>query len=166
MTEAPLLSARGLTKYYGDCLGCADVSFDLHEGEVLAVVGESGSGKSTLLGLLANELEPSRGEVRYRMREGGLRDLAALSEPDRRRLARTEWGFVRQDARDGLRMNVSAGANVGERLMALGERRYAGIRRAPPPGSTRSRSSATGSTTGRPASRAACASACRSPVTS
>ena len=46
----------------------------------------------------------------------------------RRRLARTDWGFVHQDARDGLRMGVSAGANVGERLMALGARHYGDIR--------------------------------------
>ena len=41
---------------------------------------------------------------------------------------RTDWGFVHQDPREGLRMGVSAGANVGERLMAVGERHYGGIR--------------------------------------
>jgi putative phosphonate transport system ATP-binding protein len=45
-------------------------------------------------------------------------------------LARTDWGYVHQDATQGLRMNVSAGANVGERLMALGERHYGRIRTA------------------------------------
>jgi putative phosphonate transport system ATP-binding protein len=35
---------------------------------------------------------------------------------------------VHQDARDGLRMGVSAGANVGERLMALGARHYGRVR--------------------------------------
>jgi putative phosphonate transport system ATP-binding protein len=43
-------------------------------------------------------------------------------------LLRTEWGFVRQDAVQGLRMNVSAGGNVGERLMAVGARHYGNIR--------------------------------------
>ncbi len=38
-------------------------------------------------------------------------------------------GFVNQDARDGLRMGVSAGANIGERLMAVGARHYGEIRR-------------------------------------
>ena len=95
---------------------------------MLAIVGESGSGKSTLLSLLATEAAPSAGSVLYRMRDGAVRDLATLSEAERRLLNRTDWGFVRQDARDGLRMNVSAGANVGERLMAVGARHYGRIR--------------------------------------
>ena len=41
---------------------------------------------------------------------------------------RTDWGFVHQDAREGLRMGVSAGANVGERMMAVGARHYGNIR--------------------------------------
>lgn len=128
MTDQPLLSARGLTKFYGPRLGCADVSFDLYEGEVLAVVGESGSGKSTLLGLLSTELQPTGGEALYRMRDAVVRNLYTLSEAERRFLLRTDWGFVRQDAREGLRMGVSAGANVGERLMAVGARHYGKIR--------------------------------------
>jgi putative phosphonate transport system ATP-binding protein len=128
--ETPLLQARDVTKHYGVRLGCADISFDLHEGEVLAVVGESGSGKSTLLGLLSTELEPTAGEVLYRMRDGAVRSLFAASEAERRFLLRTDWGFVRQDAREGLRMSVSAGGNVGERLMAVGGRHYGSIRAA------------------------------------
>ena len=41
---------------------------------------------------------------------------------------RTDWGFVRQDGRQGLRMAVSAGGNVGERLMGIGDRHYGRIR--------------------------------------
>jgi len=126
--SAPLLQVRGLTKRYGARLGCADVSFDIDPGEVLAIVGESGSGKSTLLSLVATELAPDAGTVSYRMRDGVLRDLAGLSEAERRALMRTDWGFVRQDAAQGLRMTVSAGGNVGERLMGLGERHYGRIR--------------------------------------
>ena len=51
-----------------------------------------------------------------------------MSEPERRLLMRTDWGIVYQNPKDGLRMNVSAGANVGERLMAIGNRNYANIR--------------------------------------
>jgi putative phosphonate transport system ATP-binding protein len=127
---APLLATQGLTKFYGRRPGCVDVAFDLYEGEVLAVVGESGSGKSTLLGLLATEIAPTAGEIHYRKRDGETRNLFALSEAERRFLFRTDWGFVRQDARDGLRMGVSAGGNVGERLMAIGARHYGNIRAA------------------------------------
>ena len=62
------------------------------------------------------------------MRDGRLQDLNALSEAERRFLMRTDWGFVHQNPADGLRMNVSAGANVGERLMAVGQRHYGRIR--------------------------------------
>jgi putative phosphonate transport system ATP-binding protein len=126
--EQPLLVAAGLSKWYGRQLGCHEVSFDLYEGEVLAIVGESGSGKSTLLRLLSGQLEASAGRVLYRMRDGVVRDLAALGEAQRRFLFRTDWGYVHQDATQGLRMGISAGANVGERLMAVGQRHYENIR--------------------------------------
>ncbi|MBT9289776.1 phosphonate C-P lyase system protein PhnK [Prosthecodimorpha staleyi] len=126
--EAPLLVARGVTKLYGHRIGCQDVTFDLHAGEVLAVVGESGSGKSTLLSVLSTRAEPSAGRIEYRMRDGVTRDLFLLNEAERRLLLRTDWGFVHQDPREGLRMGISAGGNVGERLMAVGERHYGRIR--------------------------------------
>ncbi|ARQ02504.1 phosphonate C-P lyase system protein PhnK [Pseudorhodoplanes sinuspersici] len=128
--EQPLLVAEGLTKLYGHQLGCRNVSFELYEGEVLAVVGESGSGKSTLLQLLSGQLEADTGRVLYRMRDCITRDLAQLGEAERRFLFRTDWGYVHQDAAQGLRMGVSAGANVGERLMAVGQRHYGNIRRS------------------------------------
>jgi len=128
MSDAPLLVVDGLSKYYGQRLGCADVSFALWPGEVLAIVGESGSGKTTLLNCLSTQLPPSFGRAEYRMRDGVLRNLYELSEAERRLLMRTDWGFVRQNPADGLRMSVSAGANVGERLMAVGERHYGRIR--------------------------------------
>jgi len=128
--DAPLLVAEGLAKNYGRLTACRDISFALYPGEVLAVVGESGSGKSTLLQLLSAQLAPSAGHVSYRMRDGVLRDLALLGEAERRFLFRTDWGFVHQDPAQGLRMAVSAGANVGERLMAVGWNHYGRIREA------------------------------------
>jgi putative phosphonate transport system ATP-binding protein len=127
--EQPLLAADGLSKWYGRQLGCRDVSFALYAGEVLAIVGESGSGKTTLLQLLSCQLEPDAGRVLYRTRDGVMRDLASIGEAERRFLFRTDWGYVHQDPALGLRMSVSAGGNVGERLMAVGWRNYGGIRR-------------------------------------
>ena len=124
----PLLSVKNVTKMYGDRIGCADVSFDLYPGEVMGIVGESGSGKSTLLAALAGHHAPDRGEVRFDTRAEGLRDTLTMREPERRMLARTDWAFVHQNPRDGLRMSVSAGGNVGERLMAVGARNYGDIR--------------------------------------
>ena len=121
--DQPLLSVKGLTKRYGARIGCADVSFDLVPGEVLGIVGESGSGKSTLLSCLAGHLRPDQGSLIY---DG--KNMLAMGEPERRRLSRTEWAFVHQNPRDGLRMGVSAGGNVGEQLMAVGARHYGKIR--------------------------------------
>ncbi|MBS3650555.1 phosphonate C-P lyase system protein PhnK [Pseudaminobacter sp. 19-2017] len=126
--DLPLLSVRSVTKSYGARIGCADVSFDVWPGEVVAIVGESGSGKTTLLNCISTRLEPTAGTVSYRMRDGEMRDLYRLGEAERRFLLRTDWGFVHQNPADGLRMTVSAGANVGERLMAVGQRHYGNIR--------------------------------------
>jgi putative phosphonate transport system ATP-binding protein len=128
MTDEPLLRVAALSKFYGSRVGCDNVSFDLWPGEVLAVVGESGSGKTTLLNCLSTRLLPSSGTASYRMRDGQFRELYRMSEAERRFLMRTDWGFVHQNPADGLRMTVSAGANVGERLMAVGDRHYGKIR--------------------------------------
>jgi putative phosphonate transport system ATP-binding protein len=127
--ETPLLHVKGLTHRYGSRAACANISFDLYGGEVLAVVGESGSGKTTLLRCLSGQLRPDEGSVRFETRTQGAVDIWALSDASRRLLTRTDWGFVHQNPRDGLRTDVSAGANIGERLMAVGARHYGNIRR-------------------------------------
>jgi len=94
----------------------------------MAVVGESGSGKSTLLNTIAARSRPDAGHVEFLNRDGQMQDIYTMTEAQQRLLARTDWGFVHQHAADGLRMDVSAGANVGERLMGLGERHYGRLR--------------------------------------
>jgi ABC-type lipoprotein export system ATPase subunit len=66
-----VVSLRDVEKHYqrGDetVLAVADISLDLHEGEIVGLVGRSGSGKTTLLNLLAGWEEPDDGAIR---REG------------------------------------------------------------------------------------------------
>ncbi|ERH61759.1 MULTISPECIES: phosphonate C-P lyase system protein PhnK [Pantoea] len=122
-SEQPLLAVNNLTHLYAPGKGFEDVSFALYPGEVLGIVGESGSGKTTLLRSLSARLAPQQGNILYRGR-----DLYQLSESERRRLLRTEWGVVHQHPLDGLRPQVTAGGNIGERLMAIGQRHYGDIR--------------------------------------
>jgi putative phosphonate transport system ATP-binding protein len=81
-----------------------------------------------LLNALALRSEIDGGALTYTTREGEALDLSTLAEARKRLLSRTEWGFVHQNARDGLRRNVSAGANIGEPLMAIGARHYGRLR--------------------------------------
>jgi peptide/nickel transport system ATP-binding protein len=71
VTEAPLLSVRGLGKTFPlegrrTLPVLRDVSFDVAAGEGVALVGESGSGKSTTAMLVARLLAPTTGEIRLR----------------------------------------------------------------------------------------------------
>jgi len=131
--EQPLLSVKNLTKLYAPGKGFSQVSFDLYPGEVLGIVGESGSGKSTLLQAISGRLQPDGGEVLYLRGDTDtqcqqVEELYAMAESQRRHLLRTEWGVVHQHPMDGLRGRVSAGGNIGERLMAVGQRNYSEIR--------------------------------------
>lgn len=132
-SEPVLLKVEHLSKLYAPGKGFSDVSFELYPGEVLGIVGESGSGKSTLLEVISGRLQPDDGQVLYLQSsgEGALQQLQSLyhmAESQRRHLLRTEWGVVHQHPMDGLRARVSAGGNIGERLMAVGERHYGDIR--------------------------------------
>ncbi|MFB6250080.1 MAG: phosphonate C-P lyase system protein PhnL [Halobellus sp.] len=82
-----VLSVDGLSKTFdmhvlGDTevVGLDNVSFDVRDGEFLAIVGESGSGKSSLLKCLYRTYDPSSGEVVYHGPDGDI-DLASC--PDR-----------------------------------------------------------------------------------
>jgi putative phosphonate transport system ATP-binding protein len=124
----PLLRVANICKSYGSRVALHDASFDLWPGEVMAVVGESGSGKTTLLNAIAGRNRPDQGIVEFLNQENQLQNIYDMTQAQQRLLARTEWGFVHQNSADGLRMDVSAGANVGERLMGLGERNYGKLR--------------------------------------
>ena len=65
----PLLSAVGISKYFGHVTALESVDFDVREGEIHAVVGDNGAGKSTLIKILSGAEQPSRGVIRLRDEE-------------------------------------------------------------------------------------------------
>ncbi len=63
MTDAPLLSVRGLRKAYASTVAVSDVSFDVRGGELLGVIGPNGAGKSTTVKAITGQLVPDAGEI-------------------------------------------------------------------------------------------------------
>jgi putative phosphonate transport system ATP-binding protein len=153
----PVLQVRNLTKRFGpgctrclestggrsetnqcphcrSILACREVAFDLYPGEVLGIVGESGSGKSTVVRLLHFDFEPTAGEFFLRLNGNGVlgvepgENLFALSAFRRRQIRNELMGIVYQNAAMGLRMKVSAGGNIAERLLMAGWRHVGRMR--------------------------------------
>ena len=60
---APVLSVRGVTKYFGAVRALEDVSFDLRPGEILGLVGDNGAGKTTLVRCLSGMHTPDEGRI-------------------------------------------------------------------------------------------------------
>ena len=77
MTE-PLLQIERLTKRFGGVVASDAITLDIPRGEFHAIIGPNGAGKTTLIGLLAGEIAPQGGAIRF---DGG--DITALSA-DRR----------------------------------------------------------------------------------
>jgi putative phosphonate transport system ATP-binding protein len=136
-----LTGARQETNQCSRCrsiLACRDVSFDLNPDEVLGIVGESGSGKSTVVRLLHFDFEPTEGEFRLNLSGNGGADPVLTIDPGqnvfglsafhRRRIRNERMGIVYQNAAMGLRMKVSAGGNVAERLLMAGWRHVGHMR--------------------------------------
>ncbi len=61
-----ILSIRSLSKTFGGVHAVDNVSFDLGEGEFLAMIGPNGAGKSTCFNMINGQLEPDGGEILFR----------------------------------------------------------------------------------------------------
>ena len=60
-----ILSVRNLSKAFGGVHAVDDVSFDVGEGEFLALIGPNGAGKSTCFNMINGQLAPDRGDIRF-----------------------------------------------------------------------------------------------------
>ena len=146
-----VLEARNLSKRYGaGCLRCQEstgpeagtnvcphcgsvtalqgVSLELHEGEILGIVGESGSGKSTLVQCLYFDNAATEGQLFLKgYKEGG---VDALAEPlaRKRHIRNHLMGMVYQNPIQGLRLDITSGANIAEKLLEADARHFGKIR--------------------------------------
>jgi ABC-type oligopeptide transport system ATPase subunit len=131
VATAPLLSVRGLTKHFPivsrglrsrvtDVVKAVDdISFDLAAGETLGLVGESGSGKTTAARCILRALNPTAGEVLFRLPDGRVVDLVQLSDRALKPL-RQHVQMVFQDPFSSLNPRMTVGAIVGEPLLIHG----------------------------------------------
>ena len=136
------LHDTNLCSHCGAVLACNNLSFDIFPGESLGVVGESGSGKSTLVRLLHFEWEVSEGSMEVHHSAAGCgnvpemfsdnteysSNLLQLSHFQKRQLRNALMGIVYQNPHLGLRMGVSSGGNIAERLLGAGWRNIGKMR--------------------------------------
>jgi ABC-2 type transport system ATP-binding protein len=62
-TGQAMIEAVGLSKYYGDFAAIDDISFQVHQGEVVTFLGPNGAGKSTTMKLLTGYVAPTAGKA-------------------------------------------------------------------------------------------------------
>ena len=151
IAERPIFSVQGLSRYYGpgcaECerltgpiaatnrctncgtiVACADVSFDIDEGEVLGLVGESGSGKTTVVRCLNFDIAATAGSAYLQPFEDGRVDMLHASPQKQRQIRNRLMGIVYQNPRDGLNLRVTAGGNIAEKLIMAGSLHVGKIR--------------------------------------
>jgi len=61
-----LLEVIQLTKKFGGVTAVNDISFEVGEGEIVAVIGPNGAGKTTLFNMISCFIPPTSGQVKYK----------------------------------------------------------------------------------------------------
>jgi branched-chain amino acid transport system ATP-binding protein len=104
-----MLEVRALQAGYGAATILFDVSFDVGDGEAVALLGRNGAGKSTTLKAIAGWLKASRGEI--------LLDGRRIDGAPAYRIARAGLGFVPEGRRIFTDLTVEENLEVGRRGM-------------------------------------------------
>ena len=79
MSDAALLSLRGISKRFDGVTALEGVDFELRAGEIHALLGENGAGKSTLIKILGGIHQPDAGEIHV---DGQPTTIRTVSEAD------------------------------------------------------------------------------------
>jgi ABC-2 type transport system ATP-binding protein len=82
-----IISAKDVTKRFGDIVAVDGISFEVDKGEIFAFLGPNGAGKSTTIKMLTTMLRPTSGDLR----------LAGHDVTKERDSARNAFGIVFQD---------------------------------------------------------------------
>jgi len=69
MSDAPFLSAKGISKSFGGLKALVDVSFEIQQGEIYGIIGPNGSGKTTLINCITGFIKPGAGRVYFKGKE-------------------------------------------------------------------------------------------------
>lgn len=116
------LEIKSLYKSYDGNQVLKDVSFQVADGEFVAVMGQSGCGKSTLLYCVSGMDSPTSGEILF---DG--RKMLSLSEKETERLRLKRMGFIFQKA--NFLKNLSVADNIVFPAFQLGEKSRNDIRK-------------------------------------
>jgi len=130
--STPVVRLRDVTKSYGEGVAKTQVlrgvSFDIEQGELIALVGQSGSGKSTLLNIIGGLDHPDAGEVEVL----GI-DALHANDSTRARMRNESIGFVFQafNLLDHLSVldNVTLPASFGRNTKDIAGRGREALRR-------------------------------------
>jgi putative phosphonate transport system ATP-binding protein len=120
----------GQCRICGAVIACADLNFQLEQGQILGIVGESGSGKSTLMQLVNLSVPATGGELWFRepQPEAVPVNLLELDKFARRAFRNERLGIVHQRPELGLNMHFTVGGNVAEKLLLARWRHVGQIR--------------------------------------
>lgn len=69
MEQRELLSAKHITKKFGDVTALNDVSIQIESGKTIGLIGENGSGKSTISSIFSGIIKPTSGSLKYRSQD-------------------------------------------------------------------------------------------------
>ncbi|HSB00545.1 MAG TPA: oligopeptide/dipeptide ABC transporter ATP-binding protein [Anaerolineales bacterium] len=125
-----LLDVKGLRKFFpirkgilqkvvGQVRAVDDVTFYINKGETLSLVGESGCGKTTTSRCILRAIDPTAGQIHFRMENGTVIDIASLPEEKVQPLRRF-MQMIFQDPFSSLNPRMTLLDIVGEPLLVNG----------------------------------------------